>query len=111
MGADRRAVLARELTKRHEEYVRGTLGELSARYAHESPRGECTLVVEGTSEPAAAVLDQDQLEARMRSLLDSGLGPRDAAARLVAITGKPRRQLYQLALSIARERPPDTEPS
>jgi 16S rRNA (cytidine1402-2'-O)-methyltransferase len=109
-GAERRAVLARELTKVHEEYVRGTLGELCARYAGNAPRGECTLVVEGTDRPAGAGLDQDELEARVRALLDSGLGPRDAAARLVAITGKPRRQLYQLALSLCRERASSGEP-
>jgi hypothetical protein len=37
-------------------------------------------------------------------LLDAGLGPRDAAARLVIVTGKPRRHLYQLALSLQRSR-------
>jgi 16S rRNA (cytidine1402-2'-O)-methyltransferase len=98
-GSDRRASLGRELTKLHEEHVRGTLGELGARYAVESPRGECTLVVAGGS-VKPPVLD---IEAEMKKLLDSGLGPRDAAARLVIATGKPRRQLYQLALSL-RER-------
>jgi 16S rRNA (cytidine1402-2'-O)-methyltransferase len=100
LGADRRASLGRELTKLHEEHVRGTLGELAARYAHEPPRGECTLVVAGGS---AAAPDVD-IEAELRRLLDTGLGPKDAAARLVVVTGKPRRQLYQLALSLQREK-------
>jgi 16S rRNA (cytidine1402-2'-O)-methyltransferase len=99
LGAGRRASLGRELTKLHEQHVRGSLGELSVRYASEPPRGECTLVVAGGS-AAPPVLD---LETEMKKLLDSGLGPRDAAARLVIATGKPRRQLYQLALSL-RER-------
>jgi 16S rRNA (cytidine1402-2'-O)-methyltransferase len=102
LGPDRRASLGRELTKLHEEHVRGTLGELAARYAEVPPRGECTLVVEGG---AGAVPDVD-VEAEPRRLLGEGLGPRDAAARLVVVTGKPRRQLYQLALSIARTRQP-----
>src|SRR5262249_9674999 len=53
-GADRRASLGRELTKLHEEHVRGTLGELATRYADAPPRGECTLVIAGGSagEPA-----------------------------------------------------------
>jgi len=101
LGADRRASLGRELTKLHEEHVRGTLAELAARYANEAPRGECTLVVAGGT-AAAPVID---IEQELRRLLESGLGPRDAAARLVVVTGKPRRQLYQLALSLSREKP------
>ena len=96
LGADRRASLGRELTKVHEEHVRGTLGELAARYADVPPRGECTLVVAGAPAAPAAV----DVEAELRKLLAEGLGPRDAAARLVIVTGKPRRQLYQLALSL-----------
>ena len=65
-----------------------------------APRGECTLVVAG-ADPAARITTVD-VEAELRALLASGLGPRDAAARLVVRTGKPRRQLYQLALSLAR---------
>jgi 16S rRNA (cytidine1402-2'-O)-methyltransferase len=101
LGSERRASLGRELTKLHEEHVRGTLGELAARYASEAPRGECTLVVAGG---AAAQADVD-IEAELRKLLAQGLGPKDAAARLVVVTGKPRRQLYQLALSLQREKP------
>jgi 16S rRNA (cytidine1402-2'-O)-methyltransferase len=99
-GGDRRASLARELTKLHEEHVRGTLAELAARYAEAPPRGECTLVVAGATAEAVAI----DVEAELRALLASGLGPRDAAARLVVKTGKPRRVLYQLALSLQRSR-------
>jgi 16S rRNA (cytidine1402-2'-O)-methyltransferase len=99
-GADRRASLGRELTKLYEEHVRGTIGELAARYAELPPRGECTLVFAGGT-PGAAEIDVD-VEAELRALLASGLGPRDAAARLVVRTGKPRRVLYQLALSLQR---------
>lgn len=97
-GADRRASLGRELTKLHEEHVRGTLGELAAKYADVAPRGECTLVVEG----GAGAAPEIDIEAELGKLLAQGLGPKDAAARLVVVTGKPRRQLYQLALSLQR---------
>ena len=100
-GADRRAALGRELTKLYEEHVRGTLGELAARYADTPPRGECTLVVAGGQGDAPIV----DVEAELRALLGSGLGPKDAAQRLVVKTGKPRRQLYQLALALQREKP------
>jgi 16S rRNA (cytidine1402-2'-O)-methyltransferase len=99
LGSDRRASLGRELTKLHEEHVRGTLGELAAKYADTSPRGECTLVVEGAGSAPPVEID---IEAELSRLLAEGLGPKDAAARLVVVTGKPRRQLYQLALSLSR---------
>lgn len=99
-GADRRASLGRELTKIHEEHVRGTLGELRDRYAEAAPLGECTLVVEGAQIAPAEV----DIEAELRALLAGGLGPRDAAARLVIKTGKSRRELYQLALSLREQR-------
>jgi len=97
-GADRRASLGRELTKLYEEHVRGSLGELAAAYADTAPRGECTLVIAGSRDAP----DEVDIEAELRALLAAGLGPKDAAARLVVKTGKPRRVLYQLALSLQR---------
>jgi 16S rRNA (cytidine1402-2'-O)-methyltransferase len=98
LGGERRAVVARELTKLHEEYARGTLAELMAREL--AARGEHTLVVEGASAAAAAEEPID-VEAAVRALLAEGLGPKDIAARLTITTGLPRRKLYQLALSLA----------
>ena len=100
LGDERSASLGRELTKVHEEHVRGTLGELAARYRDAAPRGECTLVVGGGTATTVAI----DIEAELKRLLAAGLGPKDAAARLVVVTGKPRRQLYQLALSLQRAR-------
>jgi 16S rRNA (cytidine1402-2'-O)-methyltransferase len=99
LGSTRAASLGRELTKIHEEHVRGTLGELATRYATTPPRGECTIVVAGGTAAPAAI----DIEAEIRRLLAEGFGPKDAAQRLVVVTGKPRRQLYQLALSLQRE--------
>ncbi len=97
-GEERRAAVCRELTKLHEEIARGTLGELVARYRDEAPRGECTVVVAGADPSEAEAVD---VEAEIRALLAEGLGPKQVAQRLVAKTGLPRRQLYQLALSLA----------
>jgi 16S rRNA (cytidine1402-2'-O)-methyltransferase len=99
-GAARRVSLGRELTKIHEEHVRGSLGELVTRYSAQAPLGECTLVVEGATAAPPAI----DIEAELAGLLAEGLGPRDAAARLVIKTGKPRRELYQLALSLRSRR-------
>jgi 16S rRNA (cytidine1402-2'-O)-methyltransferase len=91
----RRACVARELTKLHEELVRGTLPELATRF-QEAPRGEVTLVVEGAAEPLPP--DEAELRRRVRARLDEGLSARDVASRLQAETGVARRTLYALAL-------------
>jgi 16S rRNA (cytidine1402-2'-O)-methyltransferase len=106
LGRDRPACVARELTKTHEEFVRGTLAELAARYASERPLGEVTLVVGGASEEAREGDGQcdEEVRARARSLLASGLSARDAADALASETGRPRRETYRLMLDLrARE--------
>jgi 16S rRNA (cytidine1402-2'-O)-methyltransferase len=99
-GIDRPASLSRELTKVYEEHVRGTLGDLAGKYADIAPRGECTMVVAGATNMPESI----DLEASVKELLAQGLGPKDVAARLMVVTGKPRRQLYQLALSLDRSK-------
>jgi 16S rRNA (cytidine1402-2'-O)-methyltransferase len=102
LGDDRAACVSREITKVHEEHARGTLGELAARFAAAPPRGECTIVVAGTTTAEETTID---VEAEMRRLIRAGVSAKDAAARLMVVTGKPRRVLYQLALAIERETP------
>jgi len=97
LGADRAACVSREITKLHEEHARGSLGELAARFAEAAPRGECTIVVAGGVEVA-----EIDVEAEMRRLIAGGASAKDAAQRLMVVTGKPRRVLYQLALAIER---------
>jgi 16S rRNA (cytidine1402-2'-O)-methyltransferase len=93
---ERRACVARELTKLHEEHARGTLAELAARFA-DGARGEVTLVVEG-AELAAEPAGEDALRERVREELAAGLSARDLAVKLARETGAPRRTLYTLAL-------------
>ena len=100
LGESRRAVLAREITKLHEEFVRGTLGELAAQYASEPPRGEVTLLVEGA--PAGAAEESIDVEAAIREALAAGKSPKEIAAELSLRTGKPRRAIYQLAIALKR---------
>jgi 16S rRNA (cytidine1402-2'-O)-methyltransferase len=95
----RRACVARELTKLHEEIARGTLAELAARFA-DGVRGEVTVVVEGAA-PAAEAVGEDVLRERVRAALAAGLSARDLATQLARETGAPRRSLYALALEEA----------
>jgi len=93
---ERQACVARELTKLHEELVRGTLGELAERFA-EGARGEVTLVVAGAP-LAAEPVAEDALRERVRVALAAGVSARDLATQLARETGAPRRTLYALAL-------------
>jgi 16S rRNA (cytidine1402-2'-O)-methyltransferase len=93
---DRPAALVREMTKLHQEAVRGSLAALAARYAGEPPRGEVTLVV-GGAPPAA--MDEGELRGEVQARLAAGERPREIAAAL-AEHGK--RAVYQLALELSR---------
>lgn len=108
LGSDRPAVVARELTKVHEEVLRSTLGALVRHYADTEPRGEIALVVAGERPGAEPVGDAGVVEA-LTAALAEGLSRRDAVARVAAGTGMARRQVYALALQIdaADEDEPD----
>lgn len=104
LGTARRACLARELTKPHEEIVRDDLGALAARYGSDRPLGEVTLVIAGaTGAVAEEELDDEALVERARALVAAGKSTRDAADDLAALTGRPRRAVYKLITSAARD--------
>ena len=98
---DRPACAARELTKLYEEVARGTLSELADRFG-DTARGEFTLVVEGAldDEGVGVLADADELEARLRSLVDAGRSPREVAAELAPVSGVPKRELYARAVQL-----------
>lgn len=91
LGAERRAVVCRELTKAHEEVVRGSLAELAERFAGEV-RGEVTVVVEGR--PARS-RDHDADPAReVQARVAAGLDRRAAVAEVAAELRLPKREVY-----------------
>jgi 16S rRNA (cytidine1402-2'-O)-methyltransferase len=97
---DRDAVLGRELTKLHEECVRGPLSTIRQHVERmERVRGECVLLVAGASEEAP-VASGDDLDARIRALRAEGIGTREIAARLARETGRTRREVYRRALDL-----------
>ncbi|ORB29562.1 16S rRNA (cytidine(1402)-2'-O)-methyltransferase [Mycolicibacterium parafortuitum] len=99
LGPQRRAVVCRELTKTHEEIVRGTLGEL-AEWAADGVLGEITVVLAGAT-PSA---DPEEMVAEALRLVEDGMRVKDACAQVVAAhPGAPsRRELYDAVLR-ARE--------
>jgi 16S rRNA (cytidine1402-2'-O)-methyltransferase len=97
---DREAVVARELTKRHEEIVRGTLRDLAGRLA-QPVRGEVTIVVAGAPE-SAPTLATEELDAQIRAARARGEGVRDLSAEIARRTGLSRREVYRRALALER---------
>ncbi|ACC80945.1 16S rRNA (cytidine(1402)-2'-O)-methyltransferase [Nostoc punctiforme] len=98
-GSDRQIVLGRELTKLYEEFWRGTIAEAIAHYSQREPQGEYTLVVAGipASQPQ---LTEEELKAELKLLISQGISRSQASRQLAKFTSLPRRQLYQLALSL-----------
>lgn len=102
---DRRAALARELTKVHQEVMRGRLSDLSKRV--EGIRGEMVVVVEGA--PRAAGADIEALAARVEELHAEGLSRSAAAAEVARESGVSKRTLYARSLRLM-EKGPRPEP-
>ncbi|GAA3766996.1 16S rRNA (cytidine(1402)-2'-O)-methyltransferase [Microbacterium kribbense] len=95
-GADRRAAVCRELTKLHEEVVRGTLAEL-AYWAAAGVRGELVVVVGGAAPRRIALGDA---VTEVLDLARTGLRLKDAVAEVSGLTGHSSRELYQAALAV-----------
>ena len=97
-GADRRAAVSRELTKLHEETVRGPLAELAA-WADAGVRGEVVIVVAGARAEEVAFPDA---VTQVLELVRADTRLKDAAEEVSAHTGHSRRELYQAALAVKR---------
>ncbi|KAK9839617.1 hypothetical protein WJX81_001224 [Elliptochloris bilobata] len=112
LGAGRRCVVARELTKVHEEFFRSTLGEAATEFASRTPKGEVTLVVEGALQSLLAAATDADIEAALRSLLERGVSssqaarevrtPLQAVHTLAAQFGVPYQRVHNMAVKIGQ---------
>lgn len=93
-GASRQAAVARELTKKFEQTVRGTLADLVA-WASEDHKGEMVLVIAGASEESVEAAD---LVAEVQQLTASGVGMKQAVAQVASMHGVSKSELYQASL-------------
>ena len=102
LWGERRAAIARELTKLHEEILRGRLSELAEHFQRVQPRGEFTLVIEGAREKRDRS-DEIALQEALAELKRRGVSLRDGAKILAKVTSLSPRQLYQLGLKERQE--------
>ncbi len=98
LGADRAAVVCRELTKKFEERRAGSLSELAALYADHPPKGEIVVVVDRA---AAGEADQEALDRALVEALES-MSVKDAATEIARRFGVPRRAAYQRAMAFVK---------
>ena len=99
LGENRQIVLARELTKLHEEFWRGSITDAIAHYTSREPQGEFTLLIAGVSLEKPR-LSEATIKAELQNLLDQGLSRSEASRQLAQLTSLSRRHIYQLALEI-----------
>ena len=98
LDPERLVAVCRELTKVHEEVVRGTAAELAKRFDGAPPKGEVVLVIGPATEAAAGAGEPEGL-AQLRALVESGAKPRAAAAAVAELTGGSANELYRALTS------------
>jgi 16S rRNA (cytidine1402-2'-O)-methyltransferase len=97
-GEDRQAAVCRELTKKFEEVLRGSLGELRDTVAQRTLKGEIVIVVDRGTEEVA----EETMEAALRRAMED-MSLKDAAATVAEAYGLPRRKVYQAALALEKD--------
>ncbi len=102
----REAAVCRELTKLHEEVRRGDLDALANDYAGSEPRGEIVIVIAPPAPHAEA--SAGDLDALLRQAL-ARLSVKEAVGEIAAVTGRPRREVYQRALALAQNADQDAD--
>ncbi|KUO96584.1 16S rRNA (cytidine(1402)-2'-O)-methyltransferase [Ferroacidibacillus organovorans] len=105
---NRRFVLARELTKLHERYVRGLLGDAQRLLSEDDERGEIVLLLEGCQEKDGTDeerLTEDQIRYRVGRLAAAGIPAKEAMRMVAKEAGLSRREVYQALLNDAGDEP------
>ncbi len=100
IAPERRVAVARELTKKFEEVVRGTAAEVAERLG-ERPRGEMVVVIDKGAPPEEK-LSPDELKGEVERLIALGVSKRDAVAEVAEKAGLPRRKVHEAAKAVGR---------
>lgn len=99
LSLDRAIALARELTKRYEEFWRGTIGEALAHYETTVPKGEFTVAI-APSPPHRLTLSKTEITIELQHLIAQGLSRSEASRQLSQRTPLSKRDIYQISLEI-----------
>ncbi|XP_050876169.1 uncharacterized protein LOC127079847 [Lathyrus oleraceus] len=97
-GDTRKCVIAREMTKFHEEFWRGSLGEANHVFFTRLPKGELTILIEGQANSKAEPPPDTELENELRGLIENGEGLSTAVKLVTKRTPTSRKTIYSLAL-------------
>jgi 16S rRNA (cytidine1402-2'-O)-methyltransferase len=103
LGEDRAVAVTRELTKLHEEVVRGTLNEVTAYYREHTPRGEVVLCLDGAAVSASSEEVQAEAAAAARAMVRDGATSKQIVQALRDRFGLDRNRAYAMALEAAEE--------
>ena len=95
---DREIVVAREVSKIHEEYLRGTITEVISQLGERDVKGEITVVVHGSS--GESTVSEEEIKTEIRRLIDEGVGVKQISELLGTRYRLAKREVYQLALQI-----------
>ncbi len=95
---DRQASLARELTKLHEQFIRGKLSELVAHFDANQPRGEMTLVIVGSGDDNLPPVETGSITQQVERLMLGGSNRNEAIKQAAKSRGLTKREAYQLML-------------
>ncbi len=99
---DRQAVLCRELTKKYEQYMRGTLSQLKDKLAAQGVRGEFVILVAGAEPQMMAAADGSvDYASLVQELMDQGVDKKEAVRMVARRCGVPKRSVYQAALTLS----------
>lgn len=102
---DRKAAVARELTKKFEEVKRGRLSELISHYRTEGePRGEIVIIIGTPEEGQSEIWTEDALDALLFKMMEEGMSVKDASAFVAAKSGIKKRDVYQRALILSQKK-------
>lgn len=102
---NRRVVVARELTKKYEEFIRGNLQEIYQQFQDCQPKGEMVLICEGISQEAILAREQKNFEdisikQHILSFMESGISKKEAIKKVAKIRKVPKSQVYKEAIDL-----------
>lgn len=95
---DREMCAAREISKVHEQFIRGRISQARAHFTETEPRGEFVLVVSGQAAAGNSAWERETLLAAIQKEKKAGKKAREIAAALAAPSGWPKREIYALTL-------------